>query len=202
MALTGFLLIVFVLGHMAGNLLIYAGERSLDNYAALLKGNPVLLWTARTVLLVAFLLHVGIGSFLTTENTAARPVPYVYERAIASPWPARHMMLTGLVILAFLIFHLAHFTLRLVQPGTFSKHEVYQMSLAAYKVWWITVTYLVAQVFLFLHLWHGASSWFQSLGFNHPRWNRFFRGFGPGFATLILVGNCSIPLGVVAGVIS
>ena len=201
MALTGFVLIVFVLGHMAGNLLIFAGPTPLNHYAEMLKGNPALLWTARLGLLVAFLLHIDLGIHLALENAAARPVPYVCDRPIVSSWASRHMLLTGLVILAFLLFHLAHFTWGVVQPDTYDKEDVYNMSIAAYKTWWITGTYLVAQVMLFLHLWHGASSWFQSLGLNHPRYNCCIRGFGPCFATLILIGNCSIPLSVAFGII-
>ncbi len=202
MALTGFVLIAFILGHMAGNLLIYVGPKALNLYAETLKGNPALLWTARLVLLIAALLHILLGIQLTTENVAARPVPYAFDRPIVSSWASRHMLSTGLVILAFLIFHLAHFTWGLVQPDTYNKHDVYKMSIDAYRVWWITLTYLVAQVVLFLHLWHGGSSWFQSLGLNHPRYNCCIRGFGPGFATLVLIGNCAIPLGVVFGIIS
>jgi len=201
MALTGALLLVFLLGHMAGNLLIFAGPEALNHYAAVLKSNPALLWTARVILLVTFVLHVYLGIQLTQENVVARPVRYFRDRAVVSSWAARHMLSTGLVILAFLIFHLAHFTLGVVQPGTFDQHDVRRMSIAAYKTWWVTLTYLLAQVVLFQHLWHGASSWFQSLGFNQPHYNGILRGIGPGFATLILVGNCSIPLGVVFGVI-
>lgn len=203
MALTGFVLIVFVLGHMAGNLLIYAGPNALNDYGHALKANAALLWTARGGLLLAFILHVYLGVQLTAENTAARPVRYVVDRPVASSWASRHMLVTGLVILAFLVFHLAHYTVGLVQvdPNDFRAGDVRAMSIKAYREPWVVATYLAAQVFLFLHLWHGASSWFQSLGLNHPKWNPFFRRFGPAFATLIFLGNASIPLSVVVGIV-
>jgi succinate dehydrogenase / fumarate reductase cytochrome b subunit len=240
MAVTGFLLIGFVLVHMAGNLLIYAGPDALNSYAATLKANPLILWGFRTGLFVVFLVHVYLGLSLTNENKAARPIAYVYEDTLHASWASRHMLLTGLVLLAFILYHLAHFTLGVVKKAEVelasgdriernyldladvkdaggkynfrpdvdlrqvhhhydARQDVYRMVVSGFRSWLVSLSYIVAMVFLWLHLWHGGSSWFQSLGINHSRYNRFLRLFGPVVATIVLVGNCSIPLAVLCG---
>jgi succinate dehydrogenase / fumarate reductase cytochrome b subunit len=249
MALTGLALIGFVIAHMTGNLLIYGGRDALNSYAAALKYRPALLWAARIALLAIFVIHILLGLRLTRQNAAARPIAYQYEATLQASWASRHMLLTGLVLLAFTVYHLAHFTLGVVakadvetkadgsgsqsrtvemnyldlhearRPGELHfhsapdidpghlprdvevRHDVYAMVIAGFKNWWITISYLVAMAFLGLHLWHGGSSWFQSLGINHPRWNPFIRGFGPVLAVVLVAGNCSIPLAVLLGIV-
>ena len=242
MALTGLALIVFVLVHMSGNLLIYGGRDALNSYAAALKDHPGLLWFFRIVLLILFVIHIVLGIRLTRQNIEARPIRYAYESTLQANWASRHMLLTGLVILAFTLFHIAHFTLgvvtrapapsesdrsktedyldmiegrapgakvwvsmdknlepRLVKNGWEVRQNVYGMVVAGFTVWWITALYLIAMVFLGLHLWHGGSSWFQSLGIEHPRCDAFLRGIGPVLAIIVVAGNCSIPLSVLLG---
>jgi succinate dehydrogenase / fumarate reductase cytochrome b subunit len=211
MALTGLGLMFFVLGHMAGNLLVFAGRDALNSYAHALKHAPVLLWTVRSGLLAIFVVHVVLGIRLTLQNTAARGTPYVYEDTVEANWASRHMMLTGLVILAFLLYHLAHFTfgwvakadlplgvrsnyLDLVDPA--GRQDVYAMVIYGFRNPWITLSYLIAQGFLGLHLWHGGSSWFQSLGLNAPRYEGVVHRIGPIVATVVVVGNCSMPLAI------
>jgi succinate dehydrogenase / fumarate reductase cytochrome b subunit len=227
MALTGVGLMGFVVVHMMGNLLIYFGPDALNSYAQSLKDHPGLLWTARTGLLAIFLLHLVLGIQLTLQNKVARGVRYVYEDTVQASWASRNMLLTGLVLLAFIVFHLAHFTFGAVTSYTkpdsgeqvnyldlhdlkdparhgsdeSGRHDVYKMVVSGFRVWWITLIYVIAQVFLWLHLWHGGSSWFQSLGVNHQAYNPLIRAFGPVLATIVLVGNCSIPLSVMAGLV-
>lgn len=238
MAITGLLLIGFVLGHMAGNLLIFAGPNALNSYAHSLKANPALLWAARGGLLVVFLLHLYFAITLTLQNKAARPQGYAYEATLHASWASRHMMLTGLVLLAFIVYHLAHFTLGVVteaegkngnlnylelheaksqgekkytpQSGKMPqnpsesldvRHDVYAMVVSGFSNPAISASYCVAMFVLMLHLWHGASSWFQSLGLNGPRFGKFAEAVGPAVAILVFVGNCSIPLAVLLGVV-
>jgi succinate dehydrogenase / fumarate reductase cytochrome b subunit len=238
MAVTGLFLIGFVVAHMCGNLLIYAGRDALNSYAAALKYRPAVLWSFRIILAAFFLVHILLGLRLHRQNSAARPIPYRYEDTIQASWASRHMLLTGLVLLAFTLYHLAHFTFGAVveakQTGTNGKvvsknyfslaegrrpgekhfesapyidlshpprdlevrHDVYAMVISGFRNVWITLSYLLAMAFLGLHLWHGGSSWFQSLGINHPRWNPLIRGFGPVLAIIVVAGNCSIPLSV------
>jgi succinate dehydrogenase / fumarate reductase cytochrome b subunit len=228
MALTGLGLIVFVLGHMAGNLLIYLGRDAINTYGQTLKSNPELLWAARGGLLTIFVVHLVVGIYLTLGNRAARPVQYQRQDTVKASLASRHMLLTGLVLLAFILYHLGHYTFGFfntaevqrpdgmvvavnyldlhdaeyarANPGHY-RHDVYGMVVAGFQNPVVTGLYLVAMVFLFLHLWHGGSSWFQSLGLNHPRYQALLRWIGPGVATLVFVGNCSIPLAVLSGLI-
>jgi succinate dehydrogenase / fumarate reductase cytochrome b subunit len=238
MALTGVGLLGFVVAHMLGNLLIYAGPDALNSYAQSLKDHPGLLWTARTGLLAIFLLHLLLGFRLSAQNRSARGVRYVYEDTVQASWASRNMLLTGLVLFAFIVYHLAHFTFGVVQdyyppnsvaeaneresrvavvmnitdfkdmqdpartdPHHTIRHDVYRMVVVGFRNPWIALSYVVAQVFLWLHLSHGGSSWFQSLGLNHTAYNPLIRAFGPVLATAILIGNCSIPLAVMAKVV-
>jgi succinate dehydrogenase / fumarate reductase cytochrome b subunit len=250
MALTGLALMGFVIVHMSGNLLIYAGPDALNAYAHTLKERPPLLWAFRLGLLAIFLIHIILGTRLTLQNMAARgPVRYYYERTVQASWASRHMMLTGLVLLAFVVYHLAHFTfgvvkkadvgrgdggdpvhleqpkdyldltevrapgareyqprpdldLRKLDPHEYdARQDVYSMVVAGFRNRWITLSYLVAMIFLGLHLWHGGSSWFQSLGLNSQRWGRVIHWVGPVLAVLVVVGNCSIPLAVLLGLV-
>lgn len=206
MAITGLLLVGFVIIHMAGNLLVFAGREPLNAYAAALKHNPGLLWTARLGLLVVFVIHLVLGLRLAFQNREARGVAYVYEDTVEANWASRHMLLTGLVLLAFIVYHLAHFTFGWIGPHAPvdpARHDVdvYGMVIAGFRNPAITLSYVLAMVFLWLHLWHGAYSWLQSLGINHPRYNKFLRALGPVISTIVLVGNCSIPLAIYFGAI-
>ncbi len=235
MAVTGLLLIGFVLGHMAGNLLIYLGPDAINSYAHALKSNPGLLWTARIGLLLVFVIHVLLGVTLALENRAARPQRYEYDATLRASWASRNMMLTGLVILAFVIYHLAHFTLGVVTTTEDNKnyldlvevkqglktyvpepslnlsqldpnqvdarHDVYRMVVSGFQIWWVSVSYWLAMAFLGLHLWHGGSSFLQTLGLNSFRYASVVRLIGPLLAILVVIGNSSIPLAVMLGLI-
>jgi succinate dehydrogenase / fumarate reductase cytochrome b subunit len=201
MALTGLGLIGFVLAHMAGNLLIFAGRDALNGYSEALHAKPSFLWSARAGLLFIFLLHLVLAFRLWELNRSARPVRYIYEDTVEATWASRHMMLTGLVLLVFIIFHLAHFTFGVVDPAHFESGNVYANDIHAFSNPFLSLAYVIAQIFLCLHLCHGGSSWFQSLGLNHPQYNTVIRGVGPVIAVVVLVGNCSIPLAVLFGVV-
>jgi succinate dehydrogenase / fumarate reductase cytochrome b subunit len=208
MALTGLGLILFVLGHMAGNLLIYRGREALNSYAHALETSPVLVWTARTGLLAIFVIHIVLGIRLTRQNAQARPVRYVCEQTAVASWASRHMLLTGLVILAFVIYHLLHFTFGVTDPRDFKYalpedpkgyYDVAGMVVAGFAQWPVSLAYVVAQVFLGIHLWHGAGSWLQSLGLSRQGLYRLVHGFGQVIATAVVLGNSSIPLVILAG---
>jgi succinate dehydrogenase / fumarate reductase cytochrome b subunit len=213
---------------MIGNLLVFAGRDALNSYAHMLKASSELLWLFRGGLLTLFIVHVFLGIQLTLDNRAARPVPYTREDTVQANWASRHMLLTGLVLLAFVVYHLAHFTFGVIKdaevkepdgsvqhvnylqlhdveyetahPGEY-RADVYAMVVSGFQNPVVTVSYLAAMVFLWLHLWHGGSSWFQSLGLNHPRYWHLIQGVGPVIATVVLVGNCSIPLAILSGLI-
>jgi succinate dehydrogenase / fumarate reductase cytochrome b subunit len=214
MALTGLFLILFVLGHMTGNLLIYRGRESLNSYAHALETSPVLLWTARSGLLLLFVVHILLGIRLTRQNRAARPVKYVFEDTVQASWASRHMLLTGLVILAFVIYHLLHFTFGVTDPAAFKTRlapyvvpddpkavyrDVAEMVVRGFEKWPVSLGYVVAQLILGLHLWHGAGSWLQSLGASRPGLMPYIHGLGKTIAIIVMVGNCSIPLAILSG---
>jgi succinate dehydrogenase / fumarate reductase, cytochrome b subunit len=214
MAVTGLGLMGFVLVHMLGNLQIFLGKQALNDYAHHLEESPVLVWGARTGLLTIFVLHIVLGVRLWLWNRGARPTRYVYEDVVRASWASRHMLLTGLVVLAFVVYHLLHFTLGVTDPGHFKRAlapyevtgpvrtqelDVAQMVIDGFRQWPVSLAYVVAQLVLGLHLWHGAGSWLQSLGLSGRRWLGLIRRVGIAFALLIVVGNCSIPLAVLLG---
>jgi succinate dehydrogenase / fumarate reductase cytochrome b subunit len=208
MAVTGLGLIGFVLVHMAGNLLIFAGKDALNAYAKALEDKAGLLWFARIGLLAIFLVHVVLGIRLTWQNKEARPIGYVYPDTVKANWASRHMLLTGLLILAFVIYHLLHFTIGVTDPANFKyripldptgHYDVAAMVVGGFANPVVSAAYVVAQIFLAIHLWHGGSSWFQSLGLNHSFYNRALHAVGPVLAVVVGVGNCAIPLSILLG---
>jgi succinate dehydrogenase / fumarate reductase cytochrome b subunit len=202
MALTGIALLGFVLAHMAGNLQVFAGREKLNAYAKTLQDLGPLLWVARIGLLAVFVLHVATAFRLNALGRAARPVPYAVVTPNASTYASRTMIWSGVVVLAFVVFHLAHFTFGRVHPEAYGKldasgrHDVYAMVVLGFRVPWIAVSYVVAQVLLGLHLSHGASSLFQTLGCTSPRLECAKRAAGPVLATLVVLGNCAMPLAI------
>lgn len=212
MGLTGLLLVGFVLGHMTGNLLIFQGPDALNGYAEFLHeaGHGMMVWVARLGLLAIFAIHLVLAIILRNENKKARPIAYHTETALVSNWASRHMFLTGLVILVFVIYHLAHFTLgvtdisssfRVPLEGKSRPHllDVYAMVIKGFQNPFVSAFYILCQVILATHLWHGAASWFQSVGLNRSKWRCCTSLFGPIVALVVLVGNSSIPLSILVG---
>jgi succinate dehydrogenase / fumarate reductase, cytochrome b subunit len=174
MAVTGLILILFVLVHMAGNLLIFSGRDALNAYAYHLE-DSVFLWPARAVLLLVFVVHIAIGVLFTLQSRAARPIRYVCWKPLQSSWAARHMLFTGLLLLAFVIYHLLQFTFGVADPGCYKgaiprdplgRYDVAGMVVGGFSQTPVAVGYLAAMILLGLHLSHGAWSLFQHLGWN------------------------------------
>ena len=207
MAGTGLLLVGFVLAHMAGNLQVFKGREALNAYAETLQAMGPLLWVARLGLIAIVLVHIASAVRLVAMNSAARPVPYKRVHREKSTFASRAMPMTGMIVLAFIIFHLLHFTAGVIQHGNyemvdeFGRHDVYGMVVAGFQSPIVSGFYILSMILLALHLNHGCSSFFQSLGLNHPKYNGVFKMVGPAFATLVLVGNCAMPIAVLAGVI-
>jgi succinate dehydrogenase cytochrome b subunit len=208
MAISGIALVGFVIVHMIGNLQVFLGPEALNHYAVALREMPFhLLWVARIVLLAAVLVHIFSATRLTSLNQAARPVAYAVKTPVASTYASRTMMMGGIILLAFIVYHLAHFTFGVTNPAEFARHDaqgrhdVYTMVVLGFRNPWITAAYVAAMVPLALHLSHGASSLFQSLGLSHPKYDALLRGVGPFLATVIFVGNVSMPLAVLGGLV-
>ncbi len=205
MAVTGVLLLGFLVAHMLGNMIVFQGQDALNAYADWLTGHPML-WIARAHLLAFFALHTYLGVRLATENRIARPTRYQHRTRHQASTPAsRYMILTGLVVLAFVAYHLAHFTFGAVDPGypalvdDQGRHDVYGMIVHGFRQPWIVGTYVVAMLLLGTHLIHGARSLFQTLGLNHESFNVIIRVMTLGLVMLIVLGNISIPLFVYFG---
>jgi succinate dehydrogenase / fumarate reductase cytochrome b subunit len=207
MAVTGLGLFIFVIAHMLGNLQIYLGRDKINAYAYTLKAAPVILWPMRLGLLAIVILHITAGVQLAIANRRARSVAYSTSRVVASTFANRTIIFSGLIILAFVIFHLAHFTFGFVDPGFLQirdyagRHDVYQMMIAGFSNPFVSVFYIVAMGLLLLHLSHGVSSLFQSLGLRSKKSFVFFDKLAKISALLIFLGNCSIPLAILTRVI-
>jgi len=210
MAVTGIILFGFVVVHMIGNLKLYErgqfhGVPYLDAYGYFLRhmGEPLvpaytLLWIVRSILIVAVVFHIWAAWQVTRISQAARPRDYVSRPKIHTTYAARTMRWGGVIILLFVIYHLLHFTTGTVHPD-FQEGNVYHNVVTGFSVWYVSLFYIVAQVALGFHLYHGLWSMFQSLGWNHPRYNRWRNGFAHAFAWIITLGNISFPVAVLAG---
>ena len=206
MAITGFLLFLFVIVHMLGNLQVYIGRDAMNAYAALLKSKPGLLWTARVGLFIIAVLHIVSALQLAAENRDARPQPYAEGKPIAS-LASRTILVSGLIIFAFIVYHLMHFTLGVTNPDfmdlhdALGHHDVYGMVVEAFRNPLVSVFYIMSMGLLCLHLSHGVSSLFQSLGIRRRSTVAAFNRFAQISAIVIFVGNCSIPVSILAGVV-
>ncbi len=207
MAITGLGLFLFVIVHLAGNLQIFFGPDSINGYAELLKSTPALLWGTRLGLLAVTLLHIITAIQLAVANRRARPVVYTNKKPVASSFANRTILISGLIILAFVIFHLSHFTLGFVDPqflrfeDSTGRHDVYRMMVTGFSNPIVSIFYIVSMGLLLLHLSHGVSSIFQSLGLRSKKTFGFFDKLAKILALLIFLGNCSIPLAVLTGLV-
>ena len=207
MAITGLVLLGFVVAHMLGNLQIFLGAEWLNSYAEHLQSLPLLLWPARAFLLAALILHMATAIQLAFENKQARPIPYSYQNTVEASLASRNMVLSGLIIFLFLIYHLLHFTLGVTNPESANlvdskgRHDVYSMVVSSYQNIFISSVYLIAMGFLLLHLVHGAPRFLQSLGLSADTTLKKIDNAGKILAWFIFLGNCSIPIAVLCGVI-
>lgn len=211
MAVTGIALMGFVLAHMVGNLKLYLGPASINEYGEWLRdlGEPalprtVLLWGLRAGLAAAFVLHVHAAWGLTVINRRARPPAQRYRSPrdyVAANFASRTMRWTGIIVGLFVLFHLADLTWGSANPE-FVRGAVYQNTVASFSRLPVAATYVVANLALAVHLYHGAWSLFQSMGWSSPRWNPARRWFAVAFAAVIGVGNVSFPLMVQFGVVA
>ncbi len=221
-ACTGLLLTIFTIAHMLGNLQVFGGPEVLNEYAHHLKGNPFLLWFIRMGLLFVFVLHLALALRLRLRSNAARPERYACDATIQASFASRTMAITGVFLLLFIVFHLLHFTAGVVHQAHIPKgtavdgvttiadlsvnylelrdhhshHDVHSMVIYGFRTPWISVIYLVAMVFLALHMIHGVWSLFQTLGINTPRLQKFYHTLALLITLAVVGGNVIIVLGV------
>src|SRR4051794_21393432 len=209
MAISGIVLMAFVLAHMVGNLKLYFGAGSLDAYSDWLRnvGEPALprqtlLYAERTILLVALVVHLHAAYALTRMNRRARPDVYRSRRDYAAAdFASRTMRWTGVIVLLFVAFHLLDMTWGTANPD-FIPGDPYHNVVESLQRWPVALVYIAANVALAFHLYHGAWSLFQSMGWSHPRWNAWRRRFAVAFMAVVCGVNISFPIAVLTGAIS
>lgn len=210
MAITGCALFAFVIGHLIGNLQIFLGPDVLNQYGHFLQTNWEIKWPVRIALLTVVALHIASAVKLTAENRAARGTGYVEYRPVGSSYASRTMMMSGLIIAAFVVYHLLHYTVTVPEVNltgqdfsTFKdpkgRHDVYKMMVIGFSNGWVSLFYIIAMALLCLHLSHGASSMFQSLGWKKAYYQPFLDKGARFVAILIFAGYVSIPTAVMLG---
>lgn len=211
MALTGIALLGYILAHMLGNMKVYFGPEEIDGYGEALRdlgGHLVprthLLWILRIGLTAAFALHIHAAYSLTALNRRQRPVRYESSRDyVVANYASRTMVWTGTIVLLFIAFHLADLTWGTAPAATdeFVRGAVYDNMIATFSRWPVSALYIVANLALGVHIYHGIWSMFQSLGINNPRFNKWRRRLAQGFTVVVIGGNLSFPLAVLSGII-
>lgn len=207
MAVTGLMLVGFVIMHMAGNLQVFLGPAKINGYSAFLKSTGELLWLARLGLLAALIAHVTMAYQLTQIAKRARPVDYTTRKPQVSTTASRSMRWGGVLLLAFIVFHLLHFTTGTVFPSAsapgswFSETDVYNNVISAFHVPWVVLVYVVVMFFLMLHLFHGAWSSVRTLGLAKPTPRPLERKVATAIVIVVWLGFTAVPVAVFFGVI-
>jgi succinate dehydrogenase / fumarate reductase cytochrome b subunit len=207
-AITGIILILFVIGHLIGNLQIFLGPDWINSYAQHLRDLGIFLWVIRGILLIAVVLHIYFTILLAIENRRARPQRYVERDYVKATVASRWMVLSGLMVLAFLIYHLAHFTVRVTDPrfallkaDPLNRYDVYSMMVYGFQNYYVSGFYVLGMWLLALHLSHGSSSFFQSLGLNNQKLAPTLARSGRILAWLIFAGYTAIPVAILIGLV-
>jgi succinate dehydrogenase / fumarate reductase cytochrome b subunit len=209
MAGSGLFILIWLIGHMLGNLKVWLNQKEFDSYAEFLRrlGEPifphsVVLWLIRGLLTVAFVVHVYLAIDLSLRNRRARAVRYQRTARVQADVPAVTMRWGGLALGLFVIFHLANFTWGWIHPGyRFVRGSVYANVVSNFNQWWLVAIYVAAMAALALHIYHGTWSIFQTFGANSRRWDHLIRRSSATLAVIMFVGFVSVPIGVLVGAI-
>jgi succinate dehydrogenase / fumarate reductase, cytochrome b subunit len=206
-AVTALLLILYVLGHLAGNLQIYLGQDRINAYAKFLHDLGPILWVVRAILLAAFVIHIVATIQLAQENRLAKPQKYAVTGYQRSTMASRTMIVSGLIVLCFVIYHLLQFTLQVTDPefrevhDSIGRHDVYRMLILGFKHPLVSLFYVLALFLLTTHLSHGFSSVVQTLGINNRKIANFVSTGGQTLAWVVFAGYISIPVTILLGFI-
>ena len=216
MAVTGSVLFLFVIGHLVGNLQIFLGPEAINRYGHFLQSNPELIWPARLGLLLMVGLHIWSATLISLENKAARPVGYEVYQPVGSSYASRTMLVGGSIALVFIVYHLLHYTAE-VQYLNFSgqdfaafmeklpgqvpaeRHDIFKMMVVGFSKPLVSGFYVLGLALLCLHLSHGASSMFQSLGWKNEAYRPFLDNAARVVAMVIFLGYTSIPVAILCG---
>lgn len=209
MAVSGLMMVLFVIAHLLGNTLVFAGPNGINAYAAKLHELVPLVWTSRLVMVILFLLHVFYGIQLTLENNKARPTAYAVDRGLSATFAGKSMIWTGLIIGVFLIYHLLQFTFQVTNPSIaamrnfdpLGRPDVFHMVVLSLQNNLVSLTYIVALGALGFHLTHGIQSFFQTLGLNNETTFPVIVKSGKLTALIIFLGYITIPVTIVVGIV-
>jgi succinate dehydrogenase / fumarate reductase cytochrome b subunit len=210
MAVTGFFLFLFIIGHMAGNLQFFLGANAINRYGEFLQSNTALLWPARIVLLSLLGLHLWSATKLTLENRAARPTGYAQYQPMGSSYASRTMLVSGTIIFIFLVYHLLQFTVQMkfvngtgqdfaAYVDSQQRHDIFKMMVVGFSNGWVSGFYILGIGLLCLHLSHGGSSMFQSIGWKNSAYQPLLDNVARLAAFLIFLGYVSIPIAILLG---
>ncbi len=224
MALTGLVLVLFVLGHMLGNLQVFLGPEAINAYAYKLHHvlPTALLWAIRLFLIICIAIHVWAAITLTLDNRRARPENYSINKTVQATYAAKTMRMSGIILLAFIFFHIAHYTARVIPGKEYNEQiadvvlvkkgkpviengqyvmtfDVYNMMVAGFQVWWVSAFYILATGLLCMHLTHGFSSMFQTLGMRNKNWRPLLDRSALAYGLIIFLGFAIIPVAVLSG---
>ena len=209
-AVTGLILFLFLVGHVAGNLKVFTGSSPdgtphIDEYAHFLRvmGEPILpemagLWLARVVLLASVIIHMVVVIQLAMQSAEARPVNYVKSKKAAASLPALWMLFSGGLIAAFIVFHILHFTTGTIQLGEFEHGQVYANLWNSFTKPIVALAYVGVMIVLGLHLFHGIWSMFQTFGWDNPDRNKGLRMFAIVATAVLVIGFAAVPLAFMA----
>lgn len=197
MALSGAIIVGFTIVHFLGNLNLYLGPDAMNGYAAKLQSLPPLVWGTRLLLLFAFAAHISAAVSLWVHNTKARGSRYAKRQDLTTDYAARTMYWSGPILFLFVIYHLLHLTILPAHPG-----DVYRNVVEGFQNPLIAGVYIVGNVALGFHIFHGIFSAFQTLGANHPRYNNYRRDAAIAITAAITLGNLSFPISVLAGIVT
>jgi succinate dehydrogenase / fumarate reductase cytochrome b subunit len=208
MAVTGAIGVLFLIGHIWGNLHVFEGSAAFNEYGRFLRvvGAPLfasqqLLWLVRIVLIACVVLHVVCAVQLTKQSRASRPVRYQAHKDPGATWASRTMRIGGVIILLFIIIHLANLTWGWLHPS-FVEGDVYHNVVALFQIWWVTLFYIIAMLAVGFHLYHGVWSMFQTLGIRTHRNHQLLRGGALVFAVIFVIASTTVPIAVLTGIIS
>lgn len=205
MAITGFLLILFLCVHLLGNSFIYFNL--INAYGQKLHSVPPVVWAARIGMVILFAVHIFFGITLTLENNAARPQAYTVKKSLRATFAGKTMIWTGLVIAAFLIYHILHFAMKVTNPDIshdldeLERDDVFKMIVFSFQNVLIAGVYIIALISVFLHLFHGIQSFVQTFGLNSDASIPVVEKTGKGIAFILFLGYLSIPVAVVLGIL-
>lgn len=209
MAITGLFMVLFVVLHLLGNSSVYKGPDGINAYGEILQGFGPFIWIFRIFMLIFFLVHIFFGVQLTLENRAATPQAYAVKKNLRATFASKNMIWTGLLIAAYIIYHLLHFTISVISPeisaarnpDAMGRPDIFRMIVLSFQNLMISAVYILAMMALTFHLTHGLPSLFQTLGLNNEKTMQFITRTGILAAIIIFLGYVLIPVVILTGIL-